>query len=259
MRAPVALVHVLQHALAVPVREIDIDVGGFLSLFGEKPFEEQLHANGIDGGDAKAVADRGVGGRAAPLTENAFSAREAHNVPDDEKEPSHLELGDHAQFMRQLRALLGAILGAPALMRALIDEAREVFIGRNAMRQWERRHGGFELMQPECALLGDGQRGAHALFGPVPSFENQGRCLEGPLGVGAQSRAHLVQRALMAQGTQHVVDDAPLGTRIVHVVGNHPRDPQTCGQRTQTPHEHALFGETMIPAFDREMIAEEFA
>ena len=123
MIASVSLVHVLQHALAIAVREIDIDVGCFLPFFGEEALEQQLHANGIDGRDAKAIAHRGIRRGTAPLTEDAFTSRVADDVPDDEKESGHLELGDHAQLMRELRALFGAVLAAPAFVRALIDES----------------------------------------------------------------------------------------------------------------------------------------
>ena len=121
--ASIAFVHVLQHALAITVREIDIDVGCFLPLFGEEALEQQLHANRIDGRDAEAIAHRGIRRGAAPLTEDPFASGVAYDVPDDEKESGHLELGDHAQLVRELRALFGAVLAAPALVCALIDES----------------------------------------------------------------------------------------------------------------------------------------
>ena len=134
MFAPVAFIHVLQHALAIPVREVDVDIGSLLSLLGQKSLEQQPHANGIDRRDPQAIAHRRVGRRAASLTENAFASRKTDDVPDDEKESRHLERGDHAQLVRQLRALLRLVLASPALMGPLIDQSREILISGNPWR-----------------------------------------------------------------------------------------------------------------------------
>jgi hypothetical protein len=56
--ATVPFVDVLDDLLAVLVCEIDVDVGDFVALLGEKALEEQIHADRIDGGDAQRVADR---------------------------------------------------------------------------------------------------------------------------------------------------------------------------------------------------------
>ena len=69
--AAVFLVDVLHHLLAPLVLEIDVDVGRLVALGGDEALEEEIGALGIDLGDAEAVADGGVGGRAAPLAEDA--------------------------------------------------------------------------------------------------------------------------------------------------------------------------------------------
>ena len=56
-----------------PLGKIDIDVGPFAALFGEEAFEEEVHADGVDGGDAERVADGAVGGGAASLAQDALS------------------------------------------------------------------------------------------------------------------------------------------------------------------------------------------
>ncbi len=95
----VALVDVLDDALAlVAGGEVDIDIGPFAALFGEEAFEEEVHADGVDGGDAERVADGAVGGGAAALDEDALLAAEANDVPDDEEVAGESELLDEFEF-----------------------------------------------------------------------------------------------------------------------------------------------------------------
>ncbi len=127
MAAPklsVALVDVLNGALAlVAAGKIEIDVGPFAALFGKKALEEQVHADRIDGGDAERVADRAVGGRAAPLHQNVLLAAEAHDVPDDQEIAGEVELFDQGQFALDLPA--GAlVVGAVAPEHAFVACAR---------------------------------------------------------------------------------------------------------------------------------------
>ena len=77
MVAAVGLEHPLHDDLAPLVLEIDIDVGRLAPLLGDEALEQQIVAVGIDRGDAEHVADRRVGGRAAPLAEDVLRAGEA--------------------------------------------------------------------------------------------------------------------------------------------------------------------------------------
>ena len=106
MAAParaVALVDVLDDALApVAARQVEVDVGPLAALLGEEALEEQLHAHGVDGGDAEAVADRAVGGGAAALHQDALAPAEVHDVPDDQEVAGELELADERQLALDL-------------------------------------------------------------------------------------------------------------------------------------------------------------
>ena len=73
--AAVLLVDVLDHLLAPLVLEVDVDVGRLVALGRDEALEEQLDAYRVDGGDAEAVADGGVGRRAAALAEDAARGR----------------------------------------------------------------------------------------------------------------------------------------------------------------------------------------
>src|SRR5688572_26749874 len=61
-RVPTAVlrVDVLDHLLAPIVLDVEIDVRWLCALAAQEALEEKLHPHWIDGGDAKAVADRAV-------------------------------------------------------------------------------------------------------------------------------------------------------------------------------------------------------
>ena len=70
--AAVFAVDILNDLLAPLVLEIDVDVGRLAPLRRDEALEQQVGAVGIDLGDAEAEADRGIGGRAAALAQDAL-------------------------------------------------------------------------------------------------------------------------------------------------------------------------------------------
>ena len=78
----VLLVDVLDDALALVARgQVEVDVGPLAALLREEALEEQLHLHRIDRGDRERVADGAVGGRAAPLHEDAVLAGRSARCP----------------------------------------------------------------------------------------------------------------------------------------------------------------------------------
>ena len=71
--AAVLSIDVLDHLFAPLMLEIDVDVGRLAALGRDEAFEQQVDAIGIDLGDAEAIADDGIGRRAAPLAEDALA------------------------------------------------------------------------------------------------------------------------------------------------------------------------------------------
>src|SRR5262249_2458217 len=65
--AAVFLVDVLDDLFASLVLEIDIDIGRFVARGADKALEQDIDASRIDRGDAEAIADDRIGGRASPL------------------------------------------------------------------------------------------------------------------------------------------------------------------------------------------------
>jgi hypothetical protein len=127
--AAVALVDVLDHLLAPFVFEIDVDVGGFVAGLGHEAFEDHRADFRGDGGDAEAVADDGVGRRAAALAEDAAGAGELDDVVDGEEVGLVGEFADEGElvFEERLHALGGAGGIAPA--EPLVGEAAEALGG----------------------------------------------------------------------------------------------------------------------------------
>src|SRR2546427_8811102 len=95
----VAAVDVLDDLFAaIAGGQIEVDVGPLAALLGEEALEEEAHADRIDRRDAERVADRAVGGRAAPLAEDAVLAAEADDVPHDQGIAGAVEPLDHAEL-----------------------------------------------------------------------------------------------------------------------------------------------------------------
>ena len=99
--APVALVDVLDHLLAPLVLEVDVDVGRLVALGRDEALEQKIEARRIDLGDPEAIADRGIGRRAAALAQNAARAREAHDVVHGEEIGRVVERGDQRELVRR--------------------------------------------------------------------------------------------------------------------------------------------------------------
>ena len=86
--------------------KVHVDVGRLVALLADETLEEHVDAAGIDGGDAEAKADGGVGGRAASLAQDVTPTRETHQVPDGQEISFVAELADEAQLALQKAANL---------------------------------------------------------------------------------------------------------------------------------------------------------
>ena len=126
----VFLVYVLDDALpAIAARKIEIDVGPFAAFLGEKPLEEQVHRNRIDGRDAQAVADGAVGRRPATLHQNPLLARVIHDVPHDQEIAGKVELLDEIELPRDLGACLVVIRAIPVAGTCFRDVPEKRYLG----------------------------------------------------------------------------------------------------------------------------------
>jgi hypothetical protein len=129
-------VHVLNDALAaIAARQIEIDVGPLAALLRQKTLEQQIHADGIDRGDAEAVADGAVRRGAAALHEDPLLAAEIDDVPDDEEVAGEIELLDQIELALELPRV-------PRLDRPVaLARARERDLPQKRGHRLASRHG----------------------------------------------------------------------------------------------------------------------
>src|SRR5271168_4446666 len=95
----VFFVDVLDHLLAPLVLEIDIDVGRLVARSADEALEQHVDAGRVDRGDAEAIADDGIGGRATSLTQDAAPPRKPHDVVDGQEIAGIVEPLDQLQLM----------------------------------------------------------------------------------------------------------------------------------------------------------------
>ena len=114
--AAILVVDVLDHFLAALVLEVHVDVGRFVALLADEALEQRVAAYRVDLGDAQAVADGRVGGRAPTLAQDALAARELDDVVDGQEIRLVLQVADQAQLFLDL--------GGDRLGHALREAAR---------------------------------------------------------------------------------------------------------------------------------------
>ncbi len=226
----VALVDVLDDALAlIAAGEIDIDVGPFAALFGEEAFEEEVHLDGVDGGDAEGVADGGVGGGTASLAQDALFAGETDEVPDDEEVAAEAEFFDEREFLFDLLAgavVIGLIAAAGSFVREPGEEGGDGFVGR------QRVFGELvaEVGEGEVEAVGDGA-GVGDGFGEVgEELRHFGGGFEMALGVAREQAAGFGERGLVFEAGEDVEDFAARFGGVGDAVGGDERKVERAGE-----------------------------
>ena len=181
---------------------------------------------GIDGGDAEAVADGGVGGRAAALAEDAAAlARIAHDVVDGEEIGRVVELGDQRELLAERVAhLVGDAVRDNARPRPPRSRS-----SRCCLRGLARRHRlvgifVFQLVEREGASARAISTLRRRASWPANSRAISAGGFEMALGIGLEARAGLGDRAFLADAGEHVLQGAAVGGVIEHVVGGDERD-----------------------------------
>ena len=236
------LVDVLDHLLAPLVLEVDVDVRRLVALGRDEALEQKIEVRRIDLSDPKAIADRGIGRRAAALTEDVLRAREAHDVVHGEEVWRVIERGDQRELVleRFTRALRNAV--RIARFCALPGESFERLLGRCmalaqlfriAMPEFVKAEG--ETVE-EADGLGDGLR----RFGEQP--RHFAWSFEMALGVGLREAPGGLERGFLADTGEDVGERAPLGNMHQHVVGRNQRRADRACERNapRQPATHVL-------------------
>src|SRR5262245_13215617 len=108
----ILFVDVLNNLFAAFMLEVDIDVRRLATFFGDEAVKQQLVFSRINRRYFKAIANRGIRGRAAPLAANWFAectilvhtgTRKPNNVGNSEKVRRILHASDDLEFAVQRR------------------------------------------------------------------------------------------------------------------------------------------------------------
>ena len=215
----VALIDILDGALAlVAAGEIEIDVGPFAAFLGKKAFEEKVHANGVDGGDAERIADGAIGGGTASLDEDVLLAAVADDVPDDQKIAGKIEALDHGEFALDLEAgafVFGAVTPEHAAVRAFAQEVDLRFApGRGIFRELVA-----EIVQGEFQARGE-KLGVGDGFGEIGEEPGHfGGRFQMALGIAREKFARGGEGAVVADAGEHIEDFALRGLRVANAIG----------------------------------------
>ena len=228
----IASEEVLHDLLAPLVLEVDVDVRRLAPGLGDEAREEEVLVllGGVDGGDAQAEADHGVGRRAPALAQYALLPRPADDVVDGQEVVGKAQLLDQVQLMLQGPPLALAQPALEAPGRSLPGQVAQVLHGALArrdglvgvfvaqFRQVEADPGG----DLQAALDGAGEAGEQA--------RHLGGGLQAALGVRLQPQAGLVDRAALADAGQDVLQGPPAGVVVEDVAHCDQRRP---GRRAQ--------------------------
>ena len=209
--AAVAGIDILDHLLAPLVLEIDVDVGRLLALGRDEALEQEIDLGRIDIGDGEAIADGRVGGRAAPLAEDAEPARIVHDVVHGEEIRRVVELLDQSEllFQRVADLLRDAVREAPC--RALPGQVDKMRLRRLTLRH--RLIGIFvaKLVEREGAGLRDLDGPLERILVAFEQARHFVRRLQVPLGIGFEAEARLVNGAFLADAGEHVLEGRRCG------------------------------------------------
>ena len=258
MLPPVLVEDVLDHLLAPVGLDVDVDVGRAVALRGEEALEEHAPLHGVHIGDPQRVADRGVRRRPAPLAQDVVVPAERHDVEHDQEVAGEAQPLDHVQLVVDLRVRLrprgpGSVpLGRPAVGHLaqpghLGVPRRHRIVGqvRRDQRQVEGELVGERGRVGDRARIG-GEPQRH--LGPVPQVGARR---------GRQPAVDLVQAAPGPHRREGGGQPAPVGRRVVDVVGRHDAQPGLVGERGQVVVAFAVARVAVVGQLDRHVLRPE--
>ena len=221
--AAVALVDVLDHLLAPLVLEIDVDVGRLAPFRGDEALEQQVDFRRIDTGDPQAIAHDRVGGRAAPLRQDALPMRKGDDVVDGQKIGGIGKLRDEGQL---------ALERVQNLCRYALREASVRTRPRNVFQMPLRCFAGGrwflgifvdEFLEGKAAGVDDFERSRQS---PLVAFEQTRhvrRRAQVALCVGGKPRPGLGDADARAHAYEHVLQGSTVRGVIERIARGHDR------------------------------------
>jgi hypothetical protein len=195
-----------------------------LPFLGDEALEQQIDLGRIDRGDAEHVANRGIGRRAPALAQDVLAARVMDDVVHGQKIMRIFELGDQREFLAQGGAQRLADLAAEIFVDAGPGQVFQMLLRGLARRHRLVRILVFELVERKADAAGK----AHGLRDRLGQVAEQpchfaGR-LQIAIGIGLEPAADRVNRGLLADTGQHVLQPAAGGMVVQHLVGREQRN-----------------------------------
>ena len=207
--------------------------GGSLRSAETKRSNRRSKRSGIDLGDAEAEADRGVRRRAAALAEDAARLRVAHDVVDGEEVGRVAEPGDQLELVLDLGAHLVRHAARIAPCGALPGQLLEVLLHAQACGRRVDRVVVAQLVEGKAAGGDDLEAARERLRMAPEQAQDLGRRLQMALGVGCEAQARAIDRRVLADAGQHVLERPALGDVIEDVAGREQRRAAPCGELGQ--------------------------
>jgi len=233
MIAAVTLVDVLNHFFAPLVLEVDIDIRRLFPLGGDEALKQQIVAVGIDLGDAEAVADRGIGRRAAALAENIFRTGEAHDVVNGEEIGRVLALRDQSELMfDSLPYFVGNAIRI-TLRGTFEGEMRKRLLRRGKAFDLLVRIFVFQFVKREGQRLAEARGFVNRLRRVAEQPRHFRWRFQEALGIGRKLPPRTVNGGLLTDAGQHVGKRAAVGMVEMHVVDRDQRHLAFARERPQ--------------------------
>ena len=229
------MVDVLNGLLAlVTGGQIEVNVRPLFAILVEETLEEQVHLDGIDGGDLKRVADDGVCGAAAALNEDVVVFAIVDDVPDDEEVPFKAEALDKGEFTIGLDASalhkLRIVLGTVATSNALSNPLAQITLHRVAFRHGIAGKLVAEIVQLEVEALREQVRVGDGFRKIVEELCHGASGLKTALRAAREQSAGVIEIRSIANAGEEVEDLALFGGGVTDAVGGEERQAKRCSQ-----------------------------
>ena len=237
-----ASLHPVDDLVAAVGVKVDVDVGGAFAFAVQEAFEEQVVANGVDGGDAQQKGDDAVGCRAASGATDAPLTCDGNDFVHDEEEFLQLQIGDDLQFTIVLCLSRGALVRSVEVLQAGIAQFSQVAPRRFSCGDDRRRR--CDVFGHEIDTTGFGDLHSAIKGVRVRQQTSQLRFgLQIRFGVARTFSVGLADADVESGAGEQIVATPICGCGESHVVGDDGGQLFGARQMMQTGGDSAVFGQ----------------
>ena len=222
--APVAPVQVLNDFLAPLVLEVHVDVRRFAPVAGNEALEQKIDLFRVHGGNAQAKADRGIGGAAPALAQDALLSGVADQVVDGQEIRGVIQLPDQFEFVFDHPADPLRNTAGVTLLRRFPGQVLQPLLTAEAFGGLFVRIFIAQFVQAEAALLRQLDAARHGVPVTLVQPQHVARRAQMALGVGLEPEPGGIDGHALAHAHQHVGDGLALGDVHPGVGHRHHRD-----------------------------------